>query len=126
MTPAPITTHSISTLMASFASVVRAVECAIAIQRKLTAHAQDHADFPFRLRIGLSAGEPVTEHDDLFGAAVALASRVCDQADAGQILVASAVRELCLGKGFAFSEGKRKRLKGFDEPVRLYEVRWQE
>ena len=118
--------HTGDGIMGSFASVSSAVECAIAIQRKFIAYIEEHPDFPLRVRVGLSAGEPVTEHDDLFGAAVALAARVCDSAEAGQILVSSAVRELCLGKGFIFSERSRRRLKGFEEPVRLYEARWQE
>jgi len=118
--------HTGDGIMGSFASASSAVECAIAIQRKFIAYIEEHRDFPLRVRVGLSAGEPVTEHDDLFGAAVALAARVCGSAKAGQILVSSAVRELCLGKGFIFSERSRRRLKGFEEPVRLYEARWQE
>jgi class 3 adenylate cyclase len=118
--------HTGDGIMASFASVASGVECAIAIQRKFTAHCRENPDFPFRVRVGLSAGEPVTEHDDLFGAAVALADRVCKCAEPGHVLVSSAVRELCLGKGFVFSEVKRRRLKGFDEPLRLYEVLWQD
>ncbi len=118
--------HTGDGIMGSFASASSAVECAIVIQRKFIAYIEEHPDFPLRVRVGLSAGEPVTEDDDLFGAAVALAKRVCDCAEAGQILVASAVRELCMGKGFLFSEAKRRRLKGFDEPVRVHEVRWRE
>jgi class 3 adenylate cyclase len=37
--------------------------------------------------------------------------------------VSGAVRELCLGKGFAFEDRGASQLKGFDEPVRLYGVR---
>jgi class 3 adenylate cyclase len=43
---------------------------------------------------------------------------------AGRILVSSAVRELCLGKGFQFDDKGLVELKGFDEPMRVYEVRW--
>jgi hypothetical protein len=35
------------------------------------------------------------------------------------------VHDLALGKGFAFGKGSRVRLKGFDEPVAAFEVRWQ-
>jgi len=118
--------HTGDGIMGSFGSVSSAVESAIAIQRGFLSHLQEEPEFPFRVRVGLSAGEPVTEHDDLFGAAVSLAKRICDSAGTGQILVSSAVRDLCVGKRFNFSERSRKRLKGFDEPVRLYEVRWQD
>jgi len=115
--------HTGDGVMASFTSVTRAVEAAIAIQRAITArNASD--DAPFDVRIAVSAGEPVTEDDDLFGAAVQLAARVCSTCDAGRILVSSAVRELCLGKGFKFHDKGTVELKGFDEPMRIYDVAW--
>ena len=64
----------------------------------------------------MSAGEPVAERDDLFGAAVQLAARACNHAAAGAILVSTAVRELCVGKGFTFEARGPFELKGFDEP----------
>ena len=67
------------------------------------------------MRIGVSAGEPVAEHDDLFGAAVQLAARACNHAAAGAILVSTAVRELCVGKGFTFEPRGPFELKGFTE-----------
>jgi class 3 adenylate cyclase len=79
-----------------------------------------------RVRIGLNAGEPVSEDDDLFGTAVQLARRVCDYAEPGQVLVSNVVRELCAGKRMQFASRGDIELKGFDEPVRLYEVRWEE
>jgi adenylate cyclase len=110
--------------MASFGSVTRAIECATAIQRGLAASNAD-AEHPVEIRIGVSAGEPVTEADDLFGAAVQLAARACNHAAAGSILVSRAVHDLCLGKGFSFNELGSVELKGFDEPVPLFEVAWR-
>ena len=52
-----------------------------------------------------------------------LASRIAATADGGEILVPEAVRHLLAGKTFSF--GDRVALKGFDDPVRLFEVRWQ-
>jgi class 3 adenylate cyclase len=48
----------------------------------------------------MAAGEPVTERNDLFGATVQLAARLCSRADPGGILVAGAVHDLALGKAF--------------------------
>jgi class 3 adenylate cyclase len=115
--------HTGDGVMASFTSVSRAVEEAIAIQRQLAEHNASAAT-PFDVRVSVSAGEPVTEDDDLFGAAVQLAARVCSECMGGRILVASAVRELCLGKGFKFADKGLVDLKGFDEPMRVYEVAW--
>jgi class 3 adenylate cyclase len=110
-------------VMASFVSVSRAVETAVTIQRAVEAYNHKNAE-GFNVRVALSAGEPVTENDDLFGAAVQLAARVCSTCMSGRILVSSAVRELCLGKGFHFDDKGLVELKGFDEPMRVYEVRW--
>jgi class 3 adenylate cyclase len=116
--------HTGDGIMASFASVSRAIECAIAVQQSLEAHATD-AEHPILVRIGMSAGEPVSEGDDLFGAAVQLASRACTHAAAGAILTSTAVRELCVGKGFKFEARGPFELKGFDELIPLYEVNWR-
>jgi adenylate cyclase len=78
---------------------------------------------PLLVRIGLNAGEPVAEEADLFGAAVQLAARVCARAEPGQVLAANVVRELAMGKGFVFSDQGDVELRGFEDPVRLYEVR---
>lgn len=114
--------HTGDGLMAAFPSVVGAIESAVQIQRRLSG-----ADEPseIRLRIGMAAGEPVTERDDLFGAVVQLAARLCSRAEPGSVLVSSAVRDLALGKGFVFRKRGRLSLKGFDEPVPIFEVMWQ-
>ena len=117
--------HTGDGIMASFASVTRAVECSITIQRKFEDYNRDARDVPIRVRIGLAAGEPVEDSGDLFGAAVQLASRICDCAEPGAILVSNVVRELSLGKGFLFRDLGEVELKGFEQAVRLHEVRWQ-
>jgi class 3 adenylate cyclase len=73
--------------------------------------------------IGISAGEPVTdESDDLFGAAVQLAARLCSAAAPGSIIVSVAVRELCIGRPFDFLDNGRLELKGLPEPTQTYAV----
>lgn len=117
--------HTGDGIMASFASVAAAVECAIAIQRSFLSHTEQNPGAPIRVRIGLSAGEPVTEGYDLFGAAVQLAARICDCSAPEQILVSNAVRELAIGKGFLFADRGEVELKGFEDAFRLHEVRWR-
>lgn len=111
--------HTGDGIMASFRSASRAIECAAAIQRGLAANEENP-----RVRIGLNAGEPVAEDSDLFGTAVQLAARVCAEADPGQVLVANVVRELAAGKGFLFSDRGDFVPRGFEDPVRLFELRW--
>jgi class 3 adenylate cyclase len=74
----------------------------------------------------MNAGEPIAEDEDLFGTAVIEAARIAAAAKGGEILVSNVVRELAKGKQFLFSDRGEVALKGFDEPVRLYEVRWRE
>jgi len=111
--------------MASFSSATRALECAVAMQRAFAAHDDEHPETPIRVRIGLNAGEPVAEDEDLFGTAVIMAARVCAHAQPCQILASNVVQELAAGKGFAFSDRGEATLKGLDKPVRLYELHWQ-
>jgi class 3 adenylate cyclase len=115
--------HTGDGVMAAFPSVVGAIRTAVRIQERL-ADASARLEAPVRVRIGMAAGEPVTESDDLFGAAVQLAARLCDKAEPGTILAASTVRDLAVGKGFAFQKRRSLRLKGFDEPVGAFEVDW--
>ncbi len=55
-----------------------------------------------------------------------LAARVCNHAEPGQILAPDVVRQLAAGKSFLFADRGQAALKGFEEPVRLFEVSWQE
>lgn len=106
-------------IMASFSSVSSAVKAAMDIQSDLVERNRTSAT-PFDLRIGISAGEPVTEGQDLFGAAVQLAARLCSVCAPGRITVSVAVRELCLGKRLTFEDGGTHELKGFAEPTQVY------
>jgi class 3 adenylate cyclase len=117
--------HTGDGFMAAFAGVSAAIRSAIGTQQSLRAHNGHMPDRPLRVRIGISAGEPVDDGDDLFGATVQLARRVCDAATPERVWVANVVRELCLGKEFAFTPAGTVPLKGFAEPVALYEVAWK-
>lgn len=108
--------------LASFSSVSGAVECAIQLQR---AFAAGHGE-AINVRIGLNAGEPIAEGGDLFGSTVIMASRIAGQAGGGEILASDVVRALCAGKAFMFADRGDVVLRGFEDPVRLHEVRWAE
>ncbi|MEX2158510.1 MAG: nickel-binding protein [Dehalococcoidia bacterium] len=117
--------HTGDGLMASFVSVAKAVQCMIDMQRALVRHNESEPSEVLRARMGAAAGEPVSHHDDLFGATVQLAARLCDYGTPGQILVPSVVRDLCIGKTFKFDSLGDVPMKGFEEPVRVYSVSWQ-
>jgi class 3 adenylate cyclase len=117
--------HTGDGIMAWFTSASGAIECAIDIQRAIESLNKGSGD-NIRVRIGINAGEPVVEDGDLFGTSVQFAARVCARAEGGHVLVSNVVRELCAGKGFLFAEIGDVALRGFEDPVRLYEVRWRE
>jgi class 3 adenylate cyclase/pimeloyl-ACP methyl ester carboxylesterase len=108
--------------MASFASVTKAMDCAISLQRAFAAHKGE----PLQVRVGLNAGEPIEEDGDLFGSTVIMASRVAAQATAGEILIPEPLRHLLTGKSYVYADRGETMLKGFEDAVRLYEVRWQD
>ncbi|MCH8298006.1 MAG: alpha/beta fold hydrolase [Chloroflexi bacterium] len=117
--------------MASFSSATKALECAIAMQRAFAdwnagVGAHVRAPEPIRIRIGLNAGEPIAEDDDLFGTAVNLAARIAAQAKGGEILASEAVRQIVAGKKFPFSDRGETALRGFEDRVRIYQVSWRE
>jgi len=116
--------------MASFGSASGALECAISMQKAFGAY-NESAEEPVRIRIGLNAGEPIAEDDpdgrgDLFGTAVILAARIAAKAGGGEILVSNVVRQLVAGRSFLFNDRGDTELRGFEDPVRVYEVRWRE
>ncbi len=111
--------------MASFSSATRALECAIGMQRAFAEHNRS-AEEPINVRIGLNAGEPIAKDDpagrgDLFGTAVNMAARIAAKAAGQEIFASNVVRELVAGKEFLFNDRCDTELRGFEDPMRLFE-----
>jgi class 3 adenylate cyclase len=118
--------HTGDGIMASFVSAAGAVRCAIQIQRELDKYAQTNPERALKVRVGAAAGEPVEQHNDLFGSTVQLAARLCAHAQPEQILVSNAIPDLCLGKGLLFEDLGELTLKGFGSPVRAHAAAWKQ
>ena len=105
-----------------------ALECAIAIQEAFADYNVRHPEEKLFVRIGLAAGEPIEEKGDLYGAAVNLAARICDAAKAGGVLIAQIVRDEITDQDgrIHFAAIDKLWLKGFDQPVDVYEVVWDQ
>jgi class 3 adenylate cyclase len=116
--------HTGDGIMASFDKTPNAVRAAAEIQRRISAF---NADAPESLsvRIGIHAGEPVTDQNDLFGATVQLASRLCSEAEADGIAVSGLVRELCKEEAARFTPRGERRLKGFAEKIQVFRFEWR-
>ncbi len=112
-------------LMVAFTSARRAVACAIDIKQGLDRAREEAPEDFAAVRIGLNAGEVIMEGGDLFGSAVSAASRITAQARGQQILVSDVVKTL-VGKmpEASFRDLGPVELKGFEEPLRLFEVLW--
>ena len=110
--------------MPAFGSARRGIECAVDIQ-KAFAERNESAEEPVRVRIGLHTGEAIKEDEDFFGKNVILAARIAGQAQGGEILVSSLLKELTESGGdIAFGEGREVELKGLSGSHRLIEVVW--
>ena len=79
-------------------------------------------DLPLQIRIGINAGEPVTEGGDFFGVAVQLTARLCSLCAPDKIVASLVVKSLCMGREIKFSNLGAKELKGFMEPVDVFEI----
>lgn len=107
----------------SFTEAADALECALAIQKAFAEYNEKHPNETLFVRIGVAAGEPIEEKGDLYGAAVNLASRICAQAKAGGVLIAKIVLDEIKEEGrFQFISRGKMTLKGFDQPVEVFEV----
>jgi class 3 adenylate cyclase len=115
--------HTGDGIMASFDDAVAGVECARAIQLAFDAFNLASRE-KLQVRIGLDAGEPVADSNDLFGATVQMAARLCQCAEPETIVVSAAVSELLSDRILLIGLGSRA-LKGFAQPVPVFEVVWR-
>ncbi|MBT6095341.1 MAG: adenylate/guanylate cyclase domain-containing protein [Rhodospirillaceae bacterium] len=116
--------HTGDGIMASFSKVTEGVDASIQMQQETMQHNAQQPDLPLHLKIGLNAGEPIVEDNDLFGTVVQLSARIVDKAQADQIFVSEIVRGICTGKSYQFKSQGGYEMKGFEGPMTLYEVLW--
>ena len=112
-------------LLAEFASVVDAVECAVAIQREM---AERNAGVPevhrIDVRIGVNLGEVIVEGTDRHGEGVNIAARLEQLADPGGICVSGKVASEVEKKlAFGFEPMGEQKVKNISEPIPVYRVR---
>jgi DNA-binding NarL/FixJ family response regulator/class 3 adenylate cyclase len=109
-------------LMVAFSSAVAAVRCAIDMQRK-SADRGDELGFS----IGLDAGEPLEDGEDLYGTPVIVASRLCEVAEPGEILTSEVVSRIAAPR---LAEPMRPagafKLRGLTDRVAAARVSWEE
>ncbi|MEX2246150.1 MAG: adenylate/guanylate cyclase domain-containing protein [Dehalococcoidia bacterium] len=76
------------------------------------------------VHLGVHAGDVIRRETNIYGGAVNLASRICDQSSPNEILVSATVRELArTSTGVIFDDRGEHRLKGVSHPVHIFAVR---
>jgi len=111
-------------ILVEFASVVNAMRCAVAIQRgMITRNADVPAEKRIEFRIGINAGDIITEGGDIFGDGVNVAARLEALCEPGEICVSHRVREDTQDKlDVTFEDRGEHQLKNIARPVRVYRV----
>ncbi|MBL9010060.1 MAG: RDD family protein [Alphaproteobacteria bacterium] len=111
-------------LLAEFASVVEAVQCAAEIQRELSGRNNGREEGSrMTFRIGINLGDVMADGDDIFGEGVNIAARLQQMAAPGGILVSSSVYEQVRGKlSMSFSSLGAQTVKNISGEVAVYAV----
>jgi adenylate cyclase len=106
-------------ILVEFASVVDAVNCAIAMQAKMSERKETTAS-KITFRVGINIGDIIIDRDDIFGDGANIASRVESECEPGGVYLSGSAFDQV--PAFAFDYLGEKLLKNIDRPVRLYRV----
>jgi class 3 adenylate cyclase len=114
-----IVKHTGDGFMISFDDVDNALRASIRIQNEVSSLHE-----LLSIRVGINAGNPIERDGDFFGLTIQLTARVCEHAEAGQILVSGILHELCEDSSIAdrFIDRGRVQLKGFSNALQVYEL----
>ncbi len=112
-------------LLAEFASVVDAMECAVALQEEFKSR---NAPLPvsrrLEFRIGINLGDVIVDGERIYGDGVNIAARVEGLAEAGGIAISGTVYDQVKNKlALAYEALGEHVVKNIREPLRVYRVR---
>jgi adenylate cyclase len=112
-------------MLAEFASVVDAVECAVALQRGLAERNQAVPENQrIRVRIGINLGEVIIEGKDRYGEGVNIATRLEQIAEPGGVYVSAKVaKEVEKKLAFGFEPMGLQKVKNLEEPIQVFRVK---
>ena len=109
-------------VLAEFASVVEAVDCAVKIQDALaTANEDLPEEHRLWFRIGINVGDVMVKDGDIFGDGVNIAARLETLAMPGGICISRGVRDHVRKMGrFAFEDLGEQSVKNIEQPIRAF------
>jgi class 3 adenylate cyclase len=99
--------------LALFDGPARAIRCALAVTQRVS-------ELGLSVRVGVHTGEVERPGREVRGIAVHIAARVAAEAGPGEVLAPATTRDLVAGSGLTFSGRGERRLKGLEEPKRLF------
>ncbi len=109
--------------LAEFDSALKAVQCAVSIQRRIYERNAEGGLSPIRIRIGIHLGDVVQSGTDILGDAVNIAARIEPTAEPGGICVSGAVHEQVQNKiPDRLEKLPPTALKGLQVPMDIYRV----
>jgi adenylate cyclase len=111
-------------VLAEFASVVNAVQCAVEIQTTLKS---ENANLPperlMEFRIGVNLGDVMVDGEQIYGDGVNVAARLESLADPGAICISGTVHEQVRDKlGLSYEDAGEQEVKNIARPVRVWRV----
>jgi adenylate cyclase len=112
-------------ILADFGSVLKAVQCAVEVQKELETK---NADLPVQrkmeFRIGINLGDVVLEKGRIYGDGVNIAARVERLAEPGGICISGTVYDQVENRlPFSYEYLGEKAVKNITKPIRVYQVR---
>src|SRR5713101_223136 len=115
-------------LLAEFASVVDAVQCAVRTQQELKTRNVDlPPDRRMEFRIGINLGDVIVEGERIYGDGVNIAARLESLAEAGGICISGMVYDQVETKlAFNYESLGEQAVKNIAEPVRAWRVQMDE
>jgi pimeloyl-ACP methyl ester carboxylesterase len=102
-------------VLALFDGPARAIRAGLDLRGRL-------AQLGLPVRVGIHTGEVHRVGGTARGIAVHVAARVAGEAAPAEVLVTATTRDLVAGSDLAFQDRGERRLKGFEEPRRLFEA----
>jgi len=109
--------------LVEFDSALKAVQCAVNIQRRIFERNSEGGQTPIRIRIGVHLGDVVQNGTDILGDAVNIAARIEPLAEPGGVCVSSAVYDQVRTKVTEkFEKLAPKAMKGIEVPMDVYRV----
>jgi adenylate cyclase len=111
-------------VIAEFASVVEAVQCASEIQQEISSQDSDRPNsHRMRFRIGINLGDVLVDGSDIYGDGVNIAARLQELAEPGGVVISGSVYDQVHHKlSLGFDCLGRQQIKNIAAPVMSYRV----